>query len=281
MAVDAAGLSGEETKAGDLLGRERCDVAFDPAIETRLGGDQRALVAGQRFEDVFPRDARIVGEGGGESLLVVRIGGQLLGAAGDGLAHLLRVLDRAGGLLLQRDGAAVPEVGMAPRHVPQHRRVAAEALAGDALAECHAVTESKTGIVAVGAGDTVVGGQPRFGEEALAEGDALGRERIVARRWDVLRACEGLLQRGEVVSLGMNEGADRDHGGNGRHGREDGRSHDAWRARSLPDLMLQHHQFKNGLAASSTTDTSAETASASLTGVKGGTAAGQACCNFA
>ena len=83
--------------------------------------------------------------------------------------HLERVGERSLGLLLERGGAAVPELVGAVGAVDHRRGAPAALLLADPERDLRAVGERLLGGVATGAGDALVGGEPVVEVEQPAE----------------------------------------------------------------------------------------------------------------
>jgi hypothetical protein len=89
----------EQAVARARVRTERALLAAQPAVEGRVGGDERALVVLQHVADVAHRDAVAIEPG--EVAPVARVGGQALGqavpvdAGGEALFQLLAQVARA------------------------------------------------------------------------------------------------------------------------------------------------------------------------------------------
>ncbi len=155
-------------------------VTFDPAVEGRLAGDDRALVSRNRGRD------------GVESNRLIRIGVLEGGAiAGDGLnagegriqlhVHLRGGAERAFRLIFQRCGAAIPEVRLAVRHVENGRRAPAQVRAHVAKTFRQAIAPGKPRVVTRRARDRTGSGQARIEEQHLPQCHFFGRHGVRTR----------------------------------------------------------------------------------------------------
>jgi len=209
VATVAGGLVEEDVHPADLRGGHRLGVAVLVAVVGGVAREDGPLEGGDRLGHVVDGDlaraerlleAVDVAGDAAEDLdgrLVREVGGLLGG-------HLERVGDRALGLLLQRGGAAVPELVGAVGAVDHRRGAAAPLLLADAEGDLRAVGERLVGRVAARARDGLVGGEAVVEVEQSPQLDLGGRVRVVLGPVD-RREAE---RRGRGVSaLGAGTGA--------------------------------------------------------------------------
>src|SRR5262249_14195661 len=161
-------LAVEERPTALRRGADRLLVAGDPPVERRPARQLRALERRDRGGEVVERP--VAAERLLERGLILRDREHLLHDGGAvRLAHLDRVRDRKLRLVLERRGAAVPELRRVEDGVQHGRAVPLRLLLrrGDALGERLAVDEALRRIVARRARDLVVRREADVVEELL------------------------------------------------------------------------------------------------------------------
>src|SRR5262245_41840855 len=193
------------------------------------------------------------------------MGGQPRDHLGERLRHLVGRFDRARHLLFQAVGTAVPEHRRGPGEIPKRRRVPLERAAGHTAALRPGVGEALVTLVAARTGEAAIDRETLVVEQRLAERALFLRERIVGRKRHRCRAAEHGLQRGEIGRRRPRGGLDEERGGGA-----DCAAGEKRRAET------PYHWPISLPAASSMRATSPSTVAASLTGVLGGIAVGNA-----
>ncbi len=182
MAGHAAGLAVEQIQARLGLGRDGRRIAVEEAAEGRVDEDQRPLEGRDRPADVLVVHFPAVGLL--EGLLVLgNVADGLQGGRFVGHSHLDRVEDRhawpggpgwASGRPRRTTGAAAALSVVGAFRLPN-----CSVALRDSLRDGPLIGEAAGHVMAGGAGDGVVLGEPRVEIELPAQLDALGRHQVV------------------------------------------------------------------------------------------------------
>ena len=169
----------KDGEAADGSGRKRLLVAAVLIlIKRRVAAEQRPFEAGQRLlnerEGYGSRPERP-----GKLGLIGRIAANLGNRNVVRLIHLHRVGNRKGGLRLELGSATIPELKRRVGRIQQGWSVAHADHSADPMRNRASIGETDVWIMAGGAGQSIVFGQPRVVEELAAQGDRFHGWRVV------------------------------------------------------------------------------------------------------
>lgn len=182
MALEAAGLAAKERQAPLGRGAQGLPVAGQVAVERTVARDQGAFKGGHRLRDAVPGEG-LPREDRGEEFLIFRVLPDALGGHFRVEVHFEVVAQREGGLLLETAGARVVEHPPLPGDVEQGRRLAPQFTFLEAPGPRESVGIEQLGAVASTTASSLGPREPGVEKQLLAEGDLLGRGRIVSRIW--------------------------------------------------------------------------------------------------